>query len=154
IGADAVILAISPRAAHALIPEPMRSADRMFVAMAKLRSSPVIAIHVWLDRPVAAAPFLVLARSPFQWALAGRGAAARFSLIAPAAPALLDRAERELADLARAELVKALPAAGSARLVRWRVSRDPRATLAHLAGADLDRPRAATSIDGLYLAGE
>jgi squalene-associated FAD-dependent desaturase len=160
LDADVVIAAVPPQALLALAPEALR-AERGFQAIARLRPSPVVTVHLWLDRPLFDEPLVALIDSPVRWVVsrardAGQlpEAHALLSLAMPAAHGLVDRDDGDLAELALAELARAFPSAPRARLLHRRVVKERHATIAHPARGELDRPRPRTSTAGLFIAGD
>ena len=83
---------------------------------------------------------------------AGNGAT-HLSLVSSGASAILNRTNDELIRMAHEELLGALPAARTARLLRGMVVREPRATFS-LAPNEPPRPAAETAVRGLVLAGD
>ena len=83
---------------------------------------------------------------------AGNGVA-HLSLVSSGASAILNRTNEELIHMAHEELLEALPATRTARLLRATVVREPRATFS-LAPNEPPRPAAETGVRGLVLAGD
>jgi zeta-carotene desaturase len=89
---------------------------------------------------------------------AGHGApssngATHLSLVSSGAAAILNRTNEELIRLAHDELLDALPASRTVRLLRATVVREPRATFS-LAPNEPPRPGTETGVRGLFLAGD
>ena len=125
-----------------------------------LASSPIVTVNLWFDRRVIDQPFLGLPGRSMQWvfdkqAMSGvAGAALSYlSMVSSGASPLVDLANPELVAMAHEELVDAVPAARSARLLRGTVIREPRATFS-LAPGQPERPGTLTPVTGLYLAGD
>ena len=160
IDADTVIAALPPRPLLDLLPASLHG-ERGFAGIKRLGRSPIVSIHFWFDRLVTEEPLFGLLDSPIHWVFnrnrlgAVRDASrSALSLVIPAARALVGRASEDLIALGLAELTRALPAVGKAKLVHARVLADPDATIAHPAGDELDRPRCRTAVGGLFLAGD
>ena len=79
--------------------------------------------------------------------------ATHLSLVSSGAASILNRANEELIRLAHDELLDALPASRTVRLLRATVVREPRATFS-LAPNEPPRPGAETGVHGLFLAGD
>jgi squalene-associated FAD-dependent desaturase len=82
-----------------------------------------------------------------------RDGATHLSLMSSGATSMLNRTNDELIRLAHDELLGALPATRTARLLRATVVREPRATFS-LAPNEPPRPAAETGVRGLVLAGD
>jgi uncharacterized protein with NAD-binding domain and iron-sulfur cluster len=79
--------------------------------------------------------------------------AGHVSVVASGAADILRMDNAGVTGIAMAQLTAALPAAGTTRVHRSVVVREPRATFS-LAPGEPPRPRPETGIDGLYLAGD
>ena len=82
-----------------------------------------------------------------------RNGATHLSLVSSGAASILNRTNEELIRMAHDELLDALPASRTVRLLRATVVREPRATFS-LAPNEPPRPAAETGVRGLYLAGD
>ncbi len=148
-------------AAHVVAAVPWFAFDQLFadvppalVGIADraraLESSPIVTVNLWCDRPVLDEPFVGLPGRVMQWAFdKGR----YVSLVSSGADEVLRKTNEELIAIAHGELVDAIPALRSARLLRGAVVREPRATFS-LAPGQPPRPSTATPVRGLYLAGD
>src|SRR5207248_289350 len=124
----------------------------------RLGFSPIVNIHVVYDRPVMRFPFLAGIHSPVQWAF-DRGEASgvppgRYVAVSiSGADAEID----ERVDALRRRFVPALsallPAARSAGVERFFVTREPHATIRQRPGVGSLRPTQRTRFPGLALAG-
>jgi len=151
--ADAVIVAVPPRRAAALLPDAagVRS-DRL----SALGRSPIVNLHVIYDRRVLFEPFAATVDSPLQWifdrtASSGLGSGQYLAVS-------LSAAEEELA-MAPGELqARYLPALSAlldteARVEAFFVTREHSATFRARPGARALRPSVRTALPGLFLAG-
>ncbi len=154
---DQVVLAVPPPVAERLLPPgsvPMPPGWS-----ARLGSSPIVNAHVVLDRRVMPEPFVAGVGTPVQWVfdrtvqsgLTGGGQYLAMSL--SAADELIDLPVRTLRERLLPELVALLPAAGSARVLDFFVSRERHATFRPAPGSGALRPGARTGSRGLFLAG-
>jgi len=126
-----------------------------------LSASPILTVHLWLDRPVMEAPFMALVGSRFDWLFdRGQGSpiegreSRRVSLLMGSAGASEIGAGDRAAELAAKELRRALAPAAAAKVLHWRVILSPFATPALGPGTNRLRPGVRTAVKGLYLAGD
>ena len=154
---DQVVLAVPPPVAERLL--PAGSVPMSPGWSARLGSSPIVNAHVVLDRRVMTEPFVAGVGTPVQWVfdrtvqsgLTGGGQYLAMSL--SAADELIDLPVRTLRERLLPELVALLPAAGSARVLDFFVSRERHATFRPAPGSGALRPGARTASPGLFLAG-
>jgi squalene-associated FAD-dependent desaturase len=123
----------------------------------RMASSPIVTVNLWLDRPVIEERFIGLPGRAMQWVFDKRavfgGDSAHLSLVSSGTSPLVGRTNPEVIATAHDELVQAVPACRSARLLRASVVREPRATFS-LAPGQPQRPGTRTPVEGLYLAGD
>ena len=153
---DAIVCAVPWHSLPDVLPsgsalEPVVEAARRTAA------SPIVTVNLWFDREVTGDTFVGLPGRHMQWVfnkrlLLGEGSS-HLSLVSSGAEAIATRGNRELIDLAVAELAGALPAARAATLKRAVVVREKRATFS-LAPGQPRRPGTRTPIPGLLLAGD
>ena len=161
--ADAVISALPfDRLARAL-PAGAGQHDARFRGLEELEVSPIVGIHLFFEAAGAAPfpwPHLVLPNATLQWAFdqgVAEGDSTRVQHVhgvVSAARDLIEVSAEEIADRAVADLARAVPAIGSARLVNSRVIKEKRATFSLTPEADRLRPAARGATRGLYLAGD
>jgi squalene-associated FAD-dependent desaturase len=169
------------------VPQLVRGADRelsaLMATVAAMRTSPIVTVNVWFDRPVLDTPFVGLPGRVMQWvfdksaiwdegtgsgleraagsadagasAASGRdgGRISHLSLVSSGAEAVVRASNDELIALAEKELRESLPRARDARLLRATVVREAQATFS-LALDQPARPGTATPVQGLWLAGD
>jgi predicted NAD/FAD-binding protein len=141
--------AFSALAAHVPALEPIAN------AAARMVSSPIVTVNLWLDRPAADAVFVGLPGRRFQWMfdktrLFG-DRASHVSLIASGADEIVGFSNEALIDLARTELAEALP--GRWSVTRATAVREKRASFS-LAPGQPRRPGAVTPVEHFFLAGD
>jgi hypothetical protein len=159
--ADAVVLAVPHEQAAKLIPPGALPAETVD-GWAGLGAAPIVNVHVIYDRKVMDVPFAAGVDSPVQWvfdrtrisgmhARGDKGQYLAISLSAADEYALTPVAElREKFVPALAEL---FPAARDATVTEFFVTREKRATFRQVPGTAKLRPKAATGLPGLVLAG-
>ena len=149
-------------------PPEMVAADARLQSLDAFTVSPIIGIHVWLDRPVMQLPHLILTESPLQW-IFNKGVdqppvesdsphpAQHLHGVISAAHDLVDHPTDAIADLAVREIRSALgPDAANVNVLHHRVVKEKRATFSARPGIEALRPAAAGPIPGgnLFLAGD
>ncbi len=115
--------------------------------------SPIAAIHLWFDRPVTSLPHGVLLDSPFQWFFS-KHEGRYIQLVVSAARFLEDWPREVAAARAHEDLARYLPDVRGARLLRFHVVKEIRATFSARPGLSEKRPRADTRYANLFLAGD
>ncbi|NKY45240.1 hydroxysqualene dehydroxylase HpnE [Nocardia cerradoensis] len=179
--ADVVVSAVPPPAAQALLPPDAVGLPANWAAA--LGSSPIVNIHVVYDRPVMDEPLRAGVGTVVQWVFdrtdasglrteAGpRGAAATdgpgaagaagplpagaqyLAVSVSAADAFVDRPVADLRREFLPALEQLLPAARTAQVTDFFVTRERHATFRPAPGSARLRPPAATALPGLTLAG-
>ena len=156
--ADGVVVAVPPYVASRLVPD---SAGAAAATWPELGTSPIINVHVIYDRKVMDLPFAAAVDSPVQWvfdrtAISGYGRSNRGQYLAislSAAEPYVDVPAAKLREMFVPALAGLLPRAQDARVSEFFVTRERRATFRQEPGCGRLRPRAATALPGLTLAG-
>lgn len=153
--ADAVVLAVPQREAHALLPAgALDDPDRLL----DIATAPILNVHVLYDRKVLRRPFFAALGTPVQWVFDRTGAAGvtEGQYLALSQSAVQDEIDDPVAALRERylpELERLLPAARGARVRDFFVTRERTATFAPAPGVGRLRPGTRTHAPGLYLAG-
>jgi squalene-associated FAD-dependent desaturase len=157
VAADAVVLAVPHQAASRLLPA---GALPDAAALDRLGAEPIVNVHVVYDRRVTALPFAATVGSPVQWVfdrgpVAGlpRGRGQYLALSLSAAREYVDTPTAALRDRFLPELARLFPAAGTAEVRSFFVTRERRATFRQAPGTRDLRPGVRTGVPGLFLAG-
>ncbi|WP_436739765.1 hydroxysqualene dehydroxylase HpnE [Streptomyces sp. BBFR102] len=153
--ADTVVLAVPPAETHALLPggaldDPGR--------LTRIGTAPIINIHVLYDRKVVRRPFFTALDGPVQWvfdrtAASGLDRGQYLALSQSTAQAEIDTPVADLRARYLPELERLLPAARTARVQDFFVTRERTATFAPSPGVGALRPGPTTRLSGLHLAG-
>ncbi|MHB2026194.1 MAG: hydroxysqualene dehydroxylase HpnE [Elusimicrobiota bacterium] len=116
------------------------------------RPSPIISVNLWTDRPVlGAAPFFGMIGTEIQWAFnKGR----HLCLVMSGARKHINRSPADLASLAESDLRRCFPEFLNAKVLRYRVIKEPFATLSPTPGTEALRPRPGRAAPGFYWAGD
>ena len=161
LAADAVIAACPPAALVALVDAEWQKGETWWAGLGKLTSSPIVSLHLWLDRRVTDEEIIGCVGSPLHWIFnRNRLVAVRdpsrshLSLVVSAARGLIDRPADEIVQTLVAELGRLVPEAARARVVHARVMKEREATIAHTAGTEGLRPRCQSPVEGLFAAGD
>ncbi|KUJ38736.1 phytoene dehydrogenase [Streptomyces albus subsp. albus] len=161
LDADTVVLAVPQREAHGLLPAgALDDPDRLL----RIGTAPILNLHVVYDRTVLRRPFFTAIGSPVQWVFdrtessglsrAPGGAGSQYLAVSQSAARQdIDRPVAELRDRYLPELARLLPAARTATVRDFFVTRERTATFAPTPGVGRLRPHAATNAPGLHLAG-
>jgi squalene-associated FAD-dependent desaturase len=155
---DAVVCALPPEVAAAVLPEPLRTP--VASAAAALGASPIVDVHLVFDRPVLPVPFAAGLDTEVQWVFDRSGAhgalppRAQYVVVSlSAADAYLPLGAEALVEKFTSALSRLLPAVAGARLLDGFVTREPRATFRPAPGTAAHRPAAETALPALALAG-
>lgn len=146
-----VVLAVPPPAAHRLAPALGAGPDR-------LGASPIVNVHLVLDRPVLTEPFVAGVGTPIQWvfdrtASSGLPSGQYLAVSLSAADELVDLPVARLRELLFPDLEALFPTLAEATVVDFFVTRERTATFRAAPGSQASRPPAVTAIPDLFLAG-
>jgi len=153
--ADQVVLATPPGVTHRLAPGAAGEARR-------LGTSPIVNVHVVVDRRVMDEPFVAGVGTPIQWVfdrsepsgLAARDPQAQYLAVSlSAADDLVDLPVARLRELLTPDLEALFPALADATVRDFFVTRERAATFRAAPGSRALRPPATTATPGLFLAG-
>lgn len=155
LSADAVIVAAPNEAAAELLPEAA-GVDRE--GLRQLGRSPIVNLHVVLDRRVVTEPFVATVDSPLQWLFdrsegAGLERGQLLAVSLSGAEVWLGRPRAELQLVFERALAELFPAARAARVEQFFVTSEPAATFRQAPGCGALRPGTKTALPGLFLAG-
>jgi predicted NAD/FAD-dependent oxidoreductase len=157
--ADAVVLAVPHEKAAPLMP-PGALPGETIAGWAGLGASPIVNVHVIYDRPVMDLPFVAAIDSPVQWVfdrtkISGmdRPGHQYLAISLSAADEYADTPVAQLQEQFIPALAELFPAACEATVAEFFVTRERRATFRQAPGSGALRPKAATRLPGLVLAG-
>jgi len=153
---DDVVLAVPPAAAEHLL--PAGSVGMQAGWSARLGSSPIINLHLVVDRPVLDEPFLAAVDSDVQWVFdrtrqGGLASGQYLAVSLSAADELVDMPTAALRRRFLPALQSILPGLQYAGVRDFFVTRERQATFRPAPGSAQLRPPARTMAPGLYLAG-
>jgi hydroxysqualene dehydroxylase len=161
LGAANFISAVSAPQLLRMLPESA-VADRFFARADELGSSPIICVHVWLDREVTRSAFVGFIGTATQWMFNKRRIFERhgerhpgyLSFVISGARKLVDRPNEELLDLVMGDLGAMIPAARAAKVVKALVLKEKQATMAPAPRSYELRPTTVTPLANFFLAGD
>jgi squalene-associated FAD-dependent desaturase len=158
--ADACIVAVPPRALAALLPAVLQRAPALR-GLHELIGSPIVSVHLWLDRPVLEHQFLGLLDATTQWFF-NRTKLLRLpaqhgqcvSAVISAAHDVVQWDNERIAATVVLDLRAVSRRGGDFEVVRSVVVKEKHATMSTTPATDRLRPPATTPIDNLFLAGD
>ncbi|WP_030422973.1 hydroxysqualene dehydroxylase HpnE [Streptomyces sp. SCSIO 75703] len=155
LAADAVVLAVPQREAHALLPDGALDRPERLL---EIGTAPILNVHVIYDRAVLDAPFLTALGTPLQWVFdrtqaAGVKEGQYLAVSQSTAQDEIDTPVAALRERYLPELERLLPRARGAGVLDFFVTRERAATFVPAPGVGRLRPGARTKAPGLYLAG-
>lgn len=158
LDAEDVVLAAPPRVTESLLPPGALGLPSGWSG--RLGSSPILNVHLRLDRPVMQEPFVAAVDSPLQWVFdrtrqAGLAPAdgQYVAVSVSAADAMVGAPVPEVRTWALAHLADLLPEVRAAGVDDFFVTREPHATFRPAPGSRRWRPGTATAHPGVHLAG-
>jgi squalene-associated FAD-dependent desaturase len=161
VRADAVIAATPPSVLPTLVDAEWRDGETWWAGLERLTTSPIVSLHLWLDRLVTDEELIGVVDSPLHWIFNRNRlvqvkdpSRSHLSLVVSAARALIDRPADEIVHTLTDELRRVLPDAAGARVVHARLIKERDATIAHGAGTEGFRPRCQSPVEGLFAAGD
>ena len=155
------ISAVPPAQLLAMLPEPL-AADPFFSRLSALGTSPIICVHVWLDREVTDSAFVGFIGTPTQWLFNkrrifeqhGERHPGYLSFVISGARALVERSNDQLLEQVMSDLRTMIPAARRAHVVKALVLKEKQATMAPDPRSNQVRPAAGTPLRNFFLAGD
>ena len=161
LAADAVVLAVPHEQAARLIPAGALPAETVD-GWAGLGAAPIVNLHVRYDRKVMDVPFAAAVDSPVQWVfdrtrisgMHARGDDGQYLAVSlSAADPYVNMSVAELREMFVPALADLFPEARAATVTEFFVTRERRATFRQVPGTAKLRPKSATALPGLALAG-
>jgi squalene-associated FAD-dependent desaturase len=158
--AEGVVIAVPHHDLLATAPPLAQTAAGAGVA--KLRTTPIVNVHVVYDRPVTDLAFAAAVDSPVQWFFDRTHSSGLretvpggqyLAVTVSAADDLVDVPSNQIEQRYVAELARLLPAAGRARVLDSFVTRERNATFRQEAGSAGGRATVDSGIPGVWLAG-
>jgi squalene-associated FAD-dependent desaturase len=140
-----------------LLPDAIVEEHPYFNNLRRLETSPITSVHLWLDRPIMDLPHVVLVDCVGQWVFnRGQTSASEYyvQVVVSAARQFRGLRHEEVQRRVTAELRDLFPAARSATVLRGRVVTEHAATFSAVPGVDRWRPKQASPLENLFVAGD
>ncbi len=157
IDAARVVLAVPPERAGSLASESLAARDARFTAISAVEHSPILGVHITLDREVMRQPHAVLVSRGTQWVF-NKGktpdGGQRLHAVISAADEWMALGERVIVDHVMRDIVACFPLAHDARVTHARAVKERRATFAATPSFERARPGATSDASSLILAGD
>jgi len=128
------------------------------------KSSPIISLHLWLDREITDLDFAALLETRIQWLFnkskllnekkALTAARQYLSLVISSAEEFVGLNKKQLVEIAMEDVRRVLPQARNAKIIHSLVIKEKRATFVPSPGIETLRPKARTTYENLFLAGD
>ncbi|MCP4759099.1 MAG: NAD(P)-binding protein [Planctomycetes bacterium] len=165
VRADRVVAALPWEQLDGILDANIREFDQRVGELAVLGHSPILGVHVLLDREVMGEPHLVMPGRKTHWFF-NKGVAddgtQHIHAVVSAADAWMDRSSDEIEAAVLEDLAHAYPRVADAKVLQVRPIKERRATFRAAPQAEVARPHASPSpvgasggdLNGLYLAGD
>jgi len=157
--ADAYVVAVTPDQVAGILPGAL-AADAFFARALRIRTSPIVNVHLWYDREVWDGDFAAFLNTPLQWAFnksrlwGQEGGGQYIDISLSGAHDFIDLPTSEIVMTFRKEMEALFPQARGAALVRALVVKQRDATFAAVPGIRALRPPQRTPVGNLFLAGD
>ena len=158
VEASAVVLAVPPLAADALLPAPVRESG-MLAEIAAAPHSPIVSVHLWFRTEIMPHLFVGIVGRTIQWVfnrrriLTEKGSGGHVSAVVSAGDAIVGLDNEALRDTAMNDL-KEVFGRGIPEPEHVVIIREKRATISCTPAVEKLRPDASTPISNLFLAGD
>jgi hydroxysqualene dehydroxylase len=161
IDADGCISTVPPKALAPLLPDVLRADERLH-RLGEIEVSPIVSVHLWVDRPVLAGQFVGLLDTTTQWLFnrtqltaSGNGNGRLcLSAVISAGRDVIEWETSRVVDTVTADIRARIPAARAARVIRSVVVKEKLATISPTPAAERVRPGAETPVRNFFLAGD
>jgi hypothetical protein len=157
IDAQRVVLAVPPERAAALASESLSARDSRFGAIRSVTHSPILGVHIILDREVMTQPHAVLVSRGTQWVFnkgATHESGQRLHAVISAADDWVDLDEVAIVKRVMGDVAACFPKARDASVVHARAVKEKRATFAATPEFEQSRPKVISEESSLVLAGD
>ncbi|MCZ6538931.1 MAG: hydroxysqualene dehydroxylase HpnE [Chloroflexi bacterium] len=170
IDGEAVIAAVPAAAMTPLLPggdAGPGGQDDFFTPAESVKTAPIVAVHIWYDRPVLREKYVAVLDSPLQWVFndsdlkssvdadsRDKSAGQHIVISLSGAWEWKDRSKQDLREIFAAEMVRVFPEAEAATIQKFTVVKTLEATFRSGPGSLKARLSQRTPLPGFYLAGD
>lgn len=160
IKGEAIVSAVPASAMTPLLPSGSSELEDFFTPAESVRTAPIVAIHIWYDRPVMTDKFVATIDSPLQWVfneteLKSRDEIGQHIVISlSGAWKWQDKSKNQLREIFTEEMAKTFPAAKDAYVEKFAVVKMLEATFQVAPNSRKQRLSQRTPLPGFYLAGD
>jgi uncharacterized protein with NAD-binding domain and iron-sulfur cluster len=160
IEGEATVSAVPASAMTPLLPSGTREKEDFFTPAESVRTAPIVAIHIWYDRPVMTDKFVATIDSPLQWIfndtdLKSRNDKGQHIVISlSGAWKWQDKSKKQLREIFTEEMKNTFPAAKNANVEKFTVVKMIEATFQVAPNSRKQRLSQRTPLPGFYLAGD
>jgi squalene-associated FAD-dependent desaturase len=160
IEGEAVVSAVPAAAMTSLIPGEPDGPYDFFTPANSVSTAPIVAVHIWYDRPVMNENFVAVLDSPLQWVfndtdLKSRNEPGQHIVISlSGAWRWQDRSKQELRDIFTLEMENAFPEVRNASIEKFTIVKMLEATFRVGPRSQGSRLSQRTPLPGFYLAGD
>ncbi len=157
--ADWYVAALPHRRLCSLLPESALTNYSYFEQLTRLTDSPAVTVHLWMGRALPAPRLILLAGKTYHWIISradaeSEGHRTLVSLVATGLSGSLARSDQDLLKSALDDIGDCFPTAASAKVVDYRIVREPQAFLSLRPGTASLRPLPQSPFPNLFLAGD
>ncbi len=164
IEGEAVVSAVPAQAMTKLIISDSDGPNDFFTPAESVQTAPIVAIHIWYDRPVLSEKFVAVLDSPLQWVFNDTDLKPHNNQSSESGQHIVislsgawqwqDRSKQELRDIFTVEMEKAFPTAESAVIKKFTIVKMLEATFRVAPGSQRIRLSQRSPLPGFYLAGD
>jgi squalene-associated FAD-dependent desaturase len=160
IKGEAIVSAVPASAMTPLLPSGSSELEDFFTPAESVRTAPIVAIHIWYDRPVMTDKFVATIDSPLQWVfnetdLKSRDEIGQHIVISlSGAWKWQDKSKNQLREIFTEEMANTFPAAKDAYVEKFAVVKMLEATFQVAPNSRKQRLSQRTPLPGFYLAGD
>jgi squalene-associated FAD-dependent desaturase len=160
IEGEAIVSAVPASAMTPLLPRGSSGKEDFFTPAESVRTAPIVAIHIWYDRPVMTDKFVATINSPLQWVfndtdLKSRNEKGQHIVISlSGAWKWQDKSKKQLREIFTKEMTNTFPAAKDANVEKFAVVKMIEATFQVAPNSRKQRLSQRTPLPGFYLAGD
>ena len=160
IESETIVSAVPASVMTSLMSSGSGGKEDFFTPAKSIQTAPIVAIHIWYDRPVMADKFIATIDSPLQWVfndtdLKSRNEIGQHIVISlSGAWKWQDKSKKQLREIFIEEMSNTFPAAKYAKIEKFAVVKMLEATFQVAPNSREQRLSQRTPLPGLYLAGD